>query len=577
MQKERDRRAGLNTAGYRHRLSRLAARRARPAVLARRAASSPKPTSCSSPASTRTSPPPRCWGTQQAELRGEGKYDGVFGIWYGKGPGVDRSGDVFRHANLAGTSKHGGVLALMGDDHTAESSTTAHQSEFAFVDVMIPILNPAGVQEIIDYGLYGFALSRFAGTWAALKCVQGQRRIDRRRSMAASIACKIVMPDDFDMPPGGLNIRLRDHHPRPGSAAARLQARRACSPSSRANKLNRIVTSGGAQAEDRHHHHRQELSRRAPGARRTRHRRGQVQPSSAFGCYKVGCPWPLEPAATSKAFADGLDLIIVVEEKRSLIEVQVREELYGTANQPAVHRQEGRARRLAVPGQGRARSQRDRDLHRRAAARRAATTTRSRRRCRALKQAQHALAEIAGRRARACPISAPAARTIPRRWCRRASRAYAGIGCHYMAQWMDRSTRRLHPDGRRGRATGSARRRSRSASTSSRISATAPTTTPALWRSAPRVAAGVNITYKILFNDAVAMTGGQAHDGGLTVPQIARAGRGRRRRAHRRRHRRAGQISGRAPTGRAGITVHHRDELDAVQRELARDSTASRC
>ena len=111
------------------------------------------------------------WGTQQAELRGEGKYDGVFGIWYGKGPGVDRTGDVFRHANFAGSAKHGGVLALMGDDHTAESSTTAHQSEFHFVDVMIPILNPAGVQEIIDYGLYGLAMSRFCGTWAALKCM----------------------------------------------------------------------------------------------------------------------------------------------------------------------------------------------------------------------------------------------------------------------------------------------------------------------------------------------------------------------------------------------------------------------
>ena len=112
------------------------------------------------------------WGTQQAELRGDGRYDGVFGVWYGKGPGVDRTGDVFRHANMAGSSKHGGVLALMGDDHTAESSTVAHQSEFAFVDVMMPILNPAGVQEIIDYGLYGFAMSRFCGTWAALKCVK---------------------------------------------------------------------------------------------------------------------------------------------------------------------------------------------------------------------------------------------------------------------------------------------------------------------------------------------------------------------------------------------------------------------
>ena len=113
-----------------------------------------------------------CWGSQQAEMRGEGRYDGVFALWYGKGPGVDRSGDVFRHANMAGTSPWGGVLALMGDDHTAESSTTAHQSEFTFVDVMMPILNPAGVQEILDYGLYGYAMSRFTGTWTALKGVK---------------------------------------------------------------------------------------------------------------------------------------------------------------------------------------------------------------------------------------------------------------------------------------------------------------------------------------------------------------------------------------------------------------------
>ncbi|MEO0694243.1 MAG: indolepyruvate ferredoxin oxidoreductase family protein, partial [Pseudomonadota bacterium] len=95
------------------------------------------------------------WGTQQAEIRGEGKYDGVFGLWYGKGPGVDRSGDVFRHANMAGTSPHGGVLVAMGDDHTGESSTTCHQSDWAMVDAYIPVLSPAGVQEILDLGLYG--------------------------------------------------------------------------------------------------------------------------------------------------------------------------------------------------------------------------------------------------------------------------------------------------------------------------------------------------------------------------------------------------------------------------------------
>src|SRR5262245_52257365 len=145
------------------------------------------------------------WGSQQTELLGEGKYDGVFGLWYGKGPGVDRSGDVFRHANLAGSSKYGGPRALMGDDHTAESSTIAHATEFLFVDTMIPILNPAGVQELIDFGLYGYALSRFAGTWTAIKCVKDN--IESTASVDVSLQRLNIVTPELDMPPGGLNIR----------------------------------------------------------------------------------------------------------------------------------------------------------------------------------------------------------------------------------------------------------------------------------------------------------------------------------------------------------------------------------
>jgi len=170
MQKELDRRAGLNTAGY------VSGYRGSPLggldqqfVRAKRWLD--KADVLFQPGLNEDLAATALWGTQQAELRGEGKYDGVFGMWYGKGPGVDRCGDVFRHANFAGTSKHGGVLALMGDDHTAESSTTAHQSEYHFVDVMIPILNPGGVQEFLDYGLYGWAMSRYCGTWVALKCM----------------------------------------------------------------------------------------------------------------------------------------------------------------------------------------------------------------------------------------------------------------------------------------------------------------------------------------------------------------------------------------------------------------------
>ncbi|MGN6571752.1 MAG: indolepyruvate ferredoxin oxidoreductase family protein, partial [Pseudolabrys sp.] len=163
MQKERDRRAGINTAGYvtGYRGSPLGGLDQQMVRSGRQLVAADikfQPGINEELAAT------ALWGSQQAELRGEGKFDGVFGMWYGKGPGVDRSGDVFRHANVAGTAKNGGVIALMGDDHTAESSTTAHQSEFHFVDVMMPILNPAGVQEIVDYALYGWAMSRFTGT-----------------------------------------------------------------------------------------------------------------------------------------------------------------------------------------------------------------------------------------------------------------------------------------------------------------------------------------------------------------------------------------------------------------------------
>ena len=184
------------------------------------------------------------WGAQQAEMRGEGKYQGVFSVWYGKGPGVDRSGDALRHVNLAGVSRHGGVLALMGDDHTAESSTTAHQSDYHFVDVMMPILSPAGVQEILDYGLYGFAMSRFAGVWVGLKLLKDT--VESTASVDGALdRVRPVTPEDFVMPPGGLNIR-------PGDSVLaqeeRLQEskRDAMLAFIRANRLNRIITSGGA-------------------------------------------------------------------------------------------------------------------------------------------------------------------------------------------------------------------------------------------------------------------------------------------------------------------------------------------
>ena len=187
------------------------------------------------------------WGAQQAELRGEGRFDGVFGLWYGKGPGVDRSGDAFRHANLAGTSRYGGVLALMGDDATAESSTTAHQSEFAFVDAMMPILAPAGVQEILDYGSLGWVLSRYAGVWVGLKCVKDT--VESTAVVDASLdRVAPVEPKDFRLPSGGLNIRRVDgvlaqeerlHEQKLPAIVAWLAA----------NRPDRLIATGGAAAK----------------------------------------------------------------------------------------------------------------------------------------------------------------------------------------------------------------------------------------------------------------------------------------------------------------------------------------
>ena len=253
-------------------------------------------------------------------------------IWYGKGPGVDRSGDVFRHVNLAGSSKHGGVLALMGDDHTAKSSTTAHQSEFNFIDAMMPILSPAGVQEIVDYGLLGFAMSRFAGVWVGLKCLKDT--VESTASIDASLdRTPPLTPADFAMPPGGLNIRARDavldqekrlHSYKMDAVLAWL----------RANQLNRIVTSGGPNAK---------IGIIAAGKSYLDVRQAMDElgldeaDANALGLriLKLGCVWPLEPVAV-REFAQGLDLVIVVEEKRSLIEAQLREQLYGSPSQPTV-------------------------------------------------------------------------------------------------------------------------------------------------------------------------------------------------------------------------------------------------
>jgi indolepyruvate ferredoxin oxidoreductase len=566
MQKERDRLAGLNTAGY------VSGYRGSPLggldnqFIRARKFLTPNDIVIQ-PGLNEDLAATALWGTQQAELHGEGKFDGVFGIWYGKGPGVDRTGDVFRHANFAGSSKHGGVLALMGDDHTAESSTTAHQSEYHFVDVMIPILNPAGVQEIIDYGLYGFAMSRFCGTWAALKCMH--ETVEATAVVDGSLdRVKIVIPQDFDMPPGGLNIRLRDTIL--GQEARLYDYKRdAMLAFIRANKLNKIITSGGPDAKigiittgKAYLDVRQALDELGIDEVRCN--------QLGLRIFKIGCPWPI-PRDELIDFAKGLDLIIVVEEKRALIEVQVREELYGTANQPLCIGKKDERGNWLFPIKGAldpnevAITIGDRLLargHDDAIATKVSQ----------LKQAQHALSELQEVAARTpyfcsgCPHNTST--VVPD-----GMRAYAGIGCHFMSQFMDRNTLGFtHMGGEGANWIGEAPFSNRGHVFQNLGDGTYNHSGYLAIRAA--IASGVNITYKILYNDAVAMTGGQSHEGSLTVPQIALqvSAEGVKRIAV------VSDEPDKYPSGidwPKGITFHHRDDLDEVQRDFATVSGTS--
>ena len=500
------------------------------------------------------------WGSQQAELRGEGKFDGVFGIWYGKGPGVDRSGDAFRHANHAGTSKNGGVLALMGDDHTCESSTSAHQSEFAFVDAMIPVLNPANVQEILDYGLYGFALSRFAGVWVGLKCVKDN--IEQTAIVDASLGrVTPVIPADFVLPEGGLNIRLGDTAL---AKEARLHdfKRPAVLAFARANKLDRIILSGGRHP-------------RIGIITTGKSYQDVVEALDLLGIdevraadlgirlYKVAMPYPLEPEGVI-AFGEGLELIMVVEEKRALLEVQIKEELYGRPNPPRIIGKMDENGKWLFPAKGALEPvQIALALARRLAARGESAEIAARiAELEAADRAAHAAQSIAERIpyfCAGCPHNTST--VVPE-----GSRAYAGIGCHYMAQWMDRSTEGFTQMGGEGANwIGEAPFSKRGHVFQNIGDGTFIHSGSLAIRAA--VAAGTNVTFKLLYNDAVAMTGGQALDGGMSVAQMAQA-------VEAEGAKRVAVVSDQpekfaASAFSPGTRIAHRDDLDSVQRDLA--------
>src|SRR5690606_10417002 len=179
------------------------------------------------------------WGTQQVGLFPGAKHDGVFGMWYGKGPGVDRCGDGFKHANAAGTAKHGGVLALAADDHACRSSTLPHGSEHEFVSAMIPVLNPAGVQDILQMGLLGWAMSRYTGRWVRFKTIA--ETVESSAQVEVDpFALEIVTPADFEMPPCGHSIGW-PNPPMEQEMRLHRYAVKAAQAFARANRIDRVV------------------------------------------------------------------------------------------------------------------------------------------------------------------------------------------------------------------------------------------------------------------------------------------------------------------------------------------------
>ena len=534
------------------------------------------------------------WGSQQLALFPEkAKYDGVFGMWYGKGPGVDRCIDVFKHANMAGTSKYGGVIAVAGDDHIAKSSTAAHQSDHVFKAVGFPVFFPTSVQDILDMGLHAFALSRFSGVWSGLKTIQ--EIVESSSSVSVDPdRVNIILPEDFTMPEGGLHIRWPDA---PLEQEARLMDYKwyAALAYVRANRLNHNVVSGpndrfGIIASGKAFNDtRQALADLGLDDDTCR--------SLGIRLHKVNVVWPLE-ATITRDFAQGLQEILVVEEKRQVIEYQLKEELYNW--RPDVRPNvlgkfdevEGdMTREGPFGGHGGEWSQpnpssnwllrANADLNPTLIAQAIA------KRLRKLDLPPDIAARIDARialieakeRALAIGVTGGADRQpwfcsgCPHNTSTKlpeGSRAMAGIGCHFMATWMDRETIGYTQMGGEGVPwVGQSHFSKRPHMFANLGDGTYYHSGSLAVRQS--IASGVNITYKILYNDAVAMTGGQPIDGILTVPQISRAmeAEGAKKIVIVTDEPEKYAQAQPAPLNLApGTTVRHRDELDLVQREL---------
>ena len=579
LQRQRDQQAGLNTAGY------ITGYRGSPVTAVDMTALKAKSHLDAHhvtfhPGINEDLAATAVWGTQQTGLFKDAKYDGVFAMWYGKGPGVDRCGDVFKHANNAGSARHGGVLVLAGDDHAAKSSSTAHQSDHILNACGIPVLFPSSVQEYLDYGLHAWAMSRYTGLWVSMKCVTdiiesgAVVEFDPER-------VQIVIPDDFELPPGGLNIRWPDTVLQ---QEARLNSYKwyAALAYARANGLNKIIwdsprakigiiTAGKAYLDTR-----QALADLGIGA----------QEASDLGIrlYKIGMTWPLEADGVHR-FAQGLDEILVVEEKRQILEYALKEELYNLPDgqRPRVvgkFDDTGEWSNRRGTGHGDWLLPATYELNPALIAR--AIASRIGRYCAGHPVEQRVQQRIAYLEAKEKILANVSATPNPQTdrtpfFCSgcphntstkvpEGSRALAGIGCHYMVLWMDRETSTFTQMGGEGVTwVGQAPFTHEKHVFTNLGDGTYFHSGILAIRAA--VSARVNITYKILFNDAVAMTGGQQVDGPLTPAIISR------------------QVAAEGVTPiivvtdepdkyphdydwAPGVTVRHRSELDAVQREL---------
>ncbi|MCZ6616683.1 MAG: indolepyruvate ferredoxin oxidoreductase family protein [Gammaproteobacteria bacterium] len=497
-------------------------------------------------------------GTQQVEGDPDSVVDGVFSIWYGKGPGVDRAGDAMKHGNAYGSSPHGGVLVIAGDDHGCVSSSMSHQSDVAFMAWFMPTLNPASVQEYIEFGLFGFALSRFAGVWVGFKAIS--ETVESAVSVTLDELPEFRIPMDFSVPEAGLHYRWPDF-PGPQVEARLVEKLDAVRSFARLNRIDRriydvpgarlgIITTGKG-----HFDLMEALALLGVDEQRAR--------TLGIDIYKIGMVWPLETAG-ARAFLRGKKEVLVIEEKRGIIESELKESLYDfpgdkpyrmvgkydESGNPLVPWTGELSPALLAPIVAARITQEFPDVHFTAELDRLAAgavdTT-------AVDQIQRQPYFCSG-----CPHNRST--KVPR-----GSKALAGIGCHFMATWMNRETESLIQMGGEGvNWVGKSRFTGNKHIFQNLGEGTYFHSGSMAIRQA--LAAGTNITYKILFNDAVAMTGGQPVDGSLTVPDIAFQVRAEG-------VARIAVVSDDPdkyqPQDFPGATSFHgREDLDAVQREL---------